>query len=376
MRLFRIRIFQPVILEYRRGLYAGLWKRYGDRIEVWAAESLGVDKSVPLEGISTDYGHNFVRIGPFIWQRGLTLKGLARGDVLVVCGELRQLSSLWYAVCARFRGIRVIWWGHHWSSTSRMWKVLIRLSIARLLSNAFLCYTRTGVRFLRQHGFSKRLVFSTGNTIDQNPIKIAMQKWSAENLHGFQVEKCIADKNVLLISGVLRPKMNLPMLISALADNRIRERGVKLVVIGDGPEKQVAVEVAKDLGVANNIIWAGATRDQNELAPWFLSAKIYVYPGAIGLSILHAFSYGLPVITHGNIEHQMPEFEAMEDGKTGLVFQEESQEDMIAKICALLDSPDMCNAMRQNALKKAYEQYSMDNMINNYSEAIEAVARI
>ena len=39
----------------------------------------------------------------------------------------------------------------------------------------------------------------------------------------------------------------------------------------------------------------GSIYDEIELAPWFLTADAFVYPENIGLSILHAFGYGLPV---------------------------------------------------------------------------------
>ena len=375
-RPFRIRIFQPVILEYRKGLYSGLGKRYGDRIEVWASDCLGADKSIPLDDIRTDYDHPFIKIGPFLWQRRLSLRGMKKGDVLVVCGEPRQLSSLYFALAAKMRGIRVIWWGHHWSSTSKMWKVRIRLLITKFVSDAFLCYTNTGINFLRKNGFKKRLVFATGNTIDQIPIDRAISHWDCVKLESFRKEKSIEGKPVLLISGVLRPKMKLPELIEAIGRKRLKDHNVVVVIIGDGPERSIVEDVARRVGVTERIIWVGSTRDQEIMAPWFLCAKVYVYPGAIGLSIIHAFSYGLPVVTHSTVESQMPEFEAMEDGRTGLLFKEDSIDDLAEKVCTLLDDDALRNTMGERAYRIAHENYSMDRMIANYCEAIETVAKI
>ena len=36
----RIRIFQPIVPEYRVALFDGLDRRYGGRIDIWAAESM------------------------------------------------------------------------------------------------------------------------------------------------------------------------------------------------------------------------------------------------------------------------------------------------------------------------------------------------
>jgi hypothetical protein len=45
-----------------------------------------------------------------------------------------------------------------------------------------------------------------------------------------------------------------------------------------------------------------------------------VSPGNVGLTAIHALSYGTPVITHDDYKHQMPEFEAIVPGKTGAFF--------------------------------------------------------
>ena len=99
MSAFKIRIIQPTILEYRVGLYAGLAKRYGNRMEIWAAEKDGVDVSVPLNGINTDYTHSFIHIGPLLWQKRLSLKGLSKGDVLYSHGQLQGAHTTSNAKC-------------------------------------------------------------------------------------------------------------------------------------------------------------------------------------------------------------------------------------------------------------------------------------
>ena len=108
---FRIRIFQPIVPEYRVALFDGLGRRYGGRIDIWSAESMDKDVSYPLSEMAFDYGHFFRHIGPFLWQNGLSLKGLSKGDVIVVCGDIHQLSSLWIALKAKLCGVKVVWWG-------------------------------------------------------------------------------------------------------------------------------------------------------------------------------------------------------------------------------------------------------------------------
>ena len=375
MSAFKIRIIQPTILEYRVGLYAGLAKRYGNRMEIWAAEKDGVDVSVPLNGINTDYTHSFIHIGPLLWQKRLSLKGLSKGDVLVICSDIHNLSVMLLALRAKTKGVRVVCWGHHWTAGGRMWRVKIRLMIAKAISDVYLCYTKTGIDFLCRLGFDGTRVFATGNTIDQIPIGKATGHWNDENLRLFKEECGISGKVLLLVCGVLRPKMRLHQLIEAIADKRLMDRDIMVAIIGDGVEKERNVALARQLKVEDKVIWVGATRDQEVMAPWFLSATAFVYPGAIGLTILHSMSYGLPVVVHGNKEHQMPEFEVMEDGLTGILFEENSVDDLARKILWICENVESIKKMKDYCRNKAWNEYTMDQMVANYAGAIECAAK-
>ena len=370
---FRIRIFQPIVPEYRVPLFEELAGRYGDRIEVWASPKQGSDASCPMKGVRYDYAHPMRRLGPLVWQSGFSLRWLQRGDVAVVCGDVHQLSSLYVALAAKCKGIKVVWWGHHKSASSRRLGVVIRLMIARCLSDAFLCYTDEGVRYLRQHGFVNMPVVATGNTIDLRTISVARKKWSNEALFEFENRNGLRNQNLILVCGVLRQKMKLELLMEAFASSKFLRKSVIVVVIGDGPEKEQYIQSAKRLGVFDKFVWVEGSRDQNKLAPWFLSAKMFVYPGAIGLAIMHAFAYGLPVVTHGNASHQMPEFEAMESGETGLTYAENDAVDLATKIEMLLNDENKRRAMCDKVRKVVESKYPMDAMVENFCAVIDAV---
>ena len=358
----KIRIFQPIVPEYRVALFEGLAVRFAGKIDLVAAEAIGDDRSYPLRAMPYDYAHPFKRVGPFLWQSGLSLKGLARGDVVVVCGDVHQLSSLWIALCAKLRRIKVVWWGHHKTATSTGLSTKIRLAMAKVLSDVMLTYTESGRRYLMAHGFKAERVFATGNTVDQEPIKAAIARYDGHDPY--------KGRPGLLCCSVLRAKVRLDLAIRALADERLSM--VVLAVIGEGPMREEYGRVAKETGVEDRLIWVGATHDQEVMAPWFLSAKAFVYPGSVGLSILHAMSYGLPVVVHDNPEHQMPEYEIMVDGKTGLCFKEGDVRSLADKIAGLLANPSRWKEMSATAQTMAFEKYSMAKMIDNFATALTA----
>lgn len=371
----KIRIFQPIVPEYRVALFNGVGKRYGADVEVWASEGMGQDKSYPLKWMRYDYAHPFMKFGSLRWQKGLSLDGLGQGDVIVICGDVHQLSSLWIAVKAKSLGIGVVWWGHHVSVGSKALGIKIRLLLTKLLSDVVLCYTKQGVEWFGLRRWPSP-VFATGNTIDMVAVKQAIALWTPERLQTFQRENGLFGQEVVVFCSVLRWKTHLEQLLSAMASEELRSRGTKLVVIGDGEGRTSWEQQAKELGVADRIIWIGALREQDKIAPWLLSARAYIYPGSIGLSLIHAFAYGLPVVCHDNAAHHGPEFEAMTDKKTGYVFKENDVLDCVRQMVRLLDDEVLRCEMSRHVQELAYSRYGIESMVNNYCEAVDKAAEI
>jgi glycosyltransferase involved in cell wall biosynthesis len=92
-------------------------------------------------------------------------------------------------------------------------------------------------------------------------------------------------------------------------------------VIGDGPERKALEEQALRLGITWHVRWLGTIIDEAELAPWFLSSQALVHPNGIGLSLLHAFGSGVPVVTQGDAATHGPEFDAFTAGETGFLHE-------------------------------------------------------
>lgn len=364
---FKIRIFQPIIQEYRLALYEGLGKRYPGRIELWASPTRGDEQSLPVKGMSYDYGHPMKKLGPVLWQQGFSLFGLERGDVIVVCGDIHQLSSLWIAFKAKLKGVKVVWWGHHKSALAEDRNVRIRLWIARRLADVMLCYTDIGIRYLTERGFKNDRVFATGNTLDLAAVEKATADWDGIRKFG--------KKNTLLFCGVLRDKVRVDILLEALRLLLLRRNDIHCIIIGGGEKESDWKEMARRIGVDGIVKWVGELRGQENLAPWFLSADVFVYPGRIGLSIIHAFAFGLPVILNDNSDNHGPEYEAFHPGVNGWAFKENDAKDLARCIeAALADSStkEYGEAGRRYVL----ENYSMSRMVERFGEAIDAAAAL
>jgi glycosyltransferase involved in cell wall biosynthesis len=179
-----------------------------------------------------------------------------------------------------------------------------------------------------------------------------------------------------LYCGRLTPKSELNIALEALSILKKKKQRYFLVVIGDGPEKFRLMRYAEKLGISNDVYWLGSIYNQVELAPWFLNAVALVYPGAIGLSIFHAFAYGLPVITHGSSLHQLPEFFALRNDFNGLLFKKGDPKDLTLKIEVLGNNAEKRKEMGVNALNTIKNEYSFTGMVDRFVKAVSTASHI
>jgi len=368
-RLFNIRIFQPLVPHYRVGLFRGVGKRYAGRVELIAAErKVGYFVSQVIEEIRCDYHHDEIKVGPFYWMKGCSLDGLRRGDVVIIEGNIRKLAFLWVALCARLHGIGVVWWGLHKMPNQRGLSLWLRTCVMKHLATSILFYNKSGVEWYKSKNPGLPNAFAVGNAIDLDPIKKEISYWTEDRLKEFQDEKKVSAKRVVLACSRLTEKVRLHEAIRAMAEPSMPQ-DVVLAVIGEGPLREDLGQLAKDIGVDKKIMWLGPMYDQHEMAPWFLTAKLYVYPGPVGLGIIHALSYALPGVL--NDTHNSTEAEVFENGKTGRMFAESSIESLAETIARMLDDECTCKRMGKYAQSKVFKYYTIDQMVNNWCAAVE-----
>ena len=84
----------------------------------------------------------------------------------------------------------------------------------------------------------------------------------------------------------------------------------------------------------------GAIYDDMDLAPYLMSAAVFAFPRAMGLSAMHAFGYGLPVVTCDDAATHGPEFEALRDGENARLYRPGDAADFARCMLECLDDPE------------------------------------
>jgi glycosyltransferase involved in cell wall biosynthesis len=70
----------------------------------------------------------------------------------------------------------------------------------------------------------------------------------------------------------------------------------KLIVVGDGPEKDKLEDLCHELKIESSVEFVGAIHDAFNLGRYLMSSSLYVLAGMGGLSINDAMVFGLPVV--------------------------------------------------------------------------------
>ena len=143
-----------------------------------------------------------------------------------------------------------------------------------------------------------------------------------------------------------------------------REVPSRLLLVGDGPDRVPAREVAEKLGVAKWIRWLGPLDAVEDV---FCVADLFLLPSqneSFGLAALEAMSAGVPVIS-SNAEG-LPEL--VRNGETGFVLPVGDVEGMARRATEILSDEKKHAAMSQAARRVAIENYAVESIIPMYEE--------
>ena len=309
------------------------------------------------------------------WQRLPWRRLLSSFDVLFVIGNPRILSNMALAGVARFLGRPVVIWGQAHTAGAGGVGEWLRLWWWKRFDHLFV-YTDREVGWLRERGLRRQHIVGMNNGLDQRRIDSAAAAWNAADPARWRREQGIESRTVVLSCARLEAKNRFDWWIEAMPAVVARFPDLLWCVIGDGAERERLQARARSVGVAERVRWLGVILDEAELAPWFLSSRLLIHPSGIGLTLLHAFGYGLPVITHDDEAHQMPEFAAFVPGGTGLCYRYGDTGDLAEVVARGLGDEPALGRLSEVALRIAREEYNVQVMAKRFVDmALHAGAR-
>lgn len=372
-RPLRVRFVQPLVPKYREALFAKLAATPGITLEVWADLQ---PKQGSLKGAANhpDFAcvHKPYReIGPFIWQPGEFTAVQRPADVVIMPWNSRYVQLIPALLRGRINGVRTIVFGHGLGKRESWLRRRFRNAILALC-DACILYSRGQADSLIAEGHAKARIFVAPNSVDAAPIEAAKTAWPPAKVNAFLAERgCVRGKTLLYISRLEQWK-RVDMLLRAVATLAPSEPALRAAIIGDGDDRPRLEALARELGIADRVLFVGALYDEMQLAPWMLGAACLAFPAAIGLSMLHALHYGLPVITSDDRLPHGPEIEALRHGENGFLYRDGDVEAFASAIAQMVGDRELQATLSAGALATVTgaDGWNLEAMVRGFLAAI------
>jgi N-acetyl-alpha-D-glucosaminyl L-malate synthase BshA len=142
----------------------------------------------------------------------------------------------------------------------------------------------------------------------------------------------------------------------------------RLLMIGDGPERQNAEQLCRALGLGDEIRFLGKQDAVEEL---LAICDLFLMPSeteSFGLAALEAMACEIPVISSNG--GGLPEVNI--HGVTGFLSDPGAVDEMAAYAVQLLENEEMLQQFRANALEQA-QKFDLDTILPDYERYYEKV---
>ena len=173
------------------------------------------------------------------------------------------------------------------------------------------------------------------------------------------------DEKVIISVGVIRPVKGFEYLIRAMNIIIAEMPDTKLVIIGEGPEKEALIKLSERMSLDESILFLGEI--PNEKIPDYMSAAdIFVLPSlseSFGIVNLEAMSVGLPIVA-SNVGG-VPEL--VVNGENGFLVEPGNITQIAEKVLYLLADAKLRETISQNNKSKAMS-YSWDRTVDLLEE--------
>lgn len=176
------------------------------------------------------------------------------------------------------------------------------------------------------------------------------------------------DTSVISTSGRLSREKNIPFLLNAFSELRKIEK-VKLLVIGDGPERRTLEALASKLGAVEDTIFVGF---QENPYKFIGRSDIFVHTCLVegfGNSIIEAMACGVPVIA---TDCPYGPREIIKNGENGILVPMDDMEALVQAIRSVLHNKRLREELSENGYHRSLD-FSVDRMVRAYEDVFNAI---
>lgn len=341
---------QTVVPDYRTRFYEDLAREVG----TYTLMAGGTDWStdiVHVETVPSVHVRNRYLAGRrLLWQSGV-LRAAASADVVITSLNPRVLSSWLILVIRRLRRRRTLLWGHAWPRRGRSDRAR---DVFRRLASTLIVYTETEARQLRELRRETDVVAAPNGLYRRAEIGPVHAGAACDVVFVGRLNP--SKKPVLLLDAFVSAAPRLP------AD-------VRLVLVGDGPQRELLEQRANDADLGDRVVFTGHISDVEELRAIYGRAIVSVSPGYVGLSLIQSLGYGVPMLIARDEPHS-PEIEALAEGENGSLFASDSPDSLAVALVEMVAKREHWLSRRGAIAEQVRSTYTVEHMVAAFASAI------
>lgn len=250
----------------------------------------------------------------------------------------------------------------------------VSVPVSRGLSSRWLyhrasCHVITTGEFIRQ-----QLIHDNGlppQRVTSIPTGIDLTRFSPGDPRQARQQLGLPESGpVLGIVGTLRSWKGHDDLLQALI--LLHRPDTRLLIVGDGPRRQVLTDAVASLGLSAQVTLVG---DQTDVVPWLRAMDLFVLPSTsnegVPQAVMQAMACGLPVLatTAGAIP------EVVRPNATGLLVPPRNPPALAQALATLLDAPEARARLGAGGLALARQECSLPRMLERMEELLTRVVQ-
>ena len=352
MKLF---ILQTVIPDYRSKFFAELKKQLCDEFGFACGDNY-FEKSVrtdwSIKSIYRIRNHYFFN-RKILFQSGMFRKAIA-AKVLVLELNPRILTNWIILVIRKLVNKKTVLWGHAWPRDGENSRSDFVRGWMRKLGDIIVTYTERQSEELKKKMPRQKIVFAPNSLYFKKEMNVSSKLDPLDVIYVGRLTK--AKKPLILLKAFSMLTESLP-------------EGARLIIVGEGPEKESLLSFIKKNNMRDRIQILGHISDFHVLENLYSEALFSVSPGYVGLSITQSLSFGVPVLISKDENHS-PEIEAVIEGENSLFFDTDNIDDFTNRIHDFYKKRNFWIQKRDGISVYCRERYSIERMTQPFLDLV------
>ena len=283
----------------------------------------------------------------------------------------QALNNLSYPLCHlhQLGGTKLAYWGHGKHQGAKTDTSMLKHLSEKLkttLTNradAFFAYTPRGKFLVEEQGFAEDKIFAVNNTVD---IKTQRQAFDKCHRHRKKIRQLLGinDKKVLLFVGRFSKTKRIDLLLEAFSMMRQQDKSFHLLLVGSGGEEYWR---SQPPGVS----YFGSITELEKLAPIYVAADVFSFPGSVGLGPVQALCYDLPIVTIDSEIHP-PEFEYLSPENSCILPADTQAQEYAQFMMELFGDRHKLDWLRSNTWS-TIKHLTIEQMAQNFALGINSI---